>query len=44
MIIVNNSDNKFEEPCKIYKKFVNACMVNVIHAKALPGSVLYIED
>ena len=32
--------HKFEEPCKIYKKFVNACMVNVIHAKALPGCVL----
>ena len=35
---------KFEEPCRILKKFVHACVVNVIHAKALPGSVLYFED
>ena len=33
---------KFEEPCKILKKFVYACVVNVIHAKALPGSVFSI--
>ena len=32
----------WEEPCGILKKFVYACMVNVIHAKVLPGSVLYI--
>ena len=31
---------KFEEPCRILKKFVHACVVNVIHAKVLPGSVL----
>ena len=30
---------KFEEPCRILKKFLHACMVNVIHAKVLPGSV-----
>ena len=29
-----------EEPCRILKK-VHAC--DVIHAKVLPGSVLYIE-
>ena len=34
---------KFEEPCRILKKFVHACVVNVIQAKVLPGSVLYIE-
>ena len=34
---------KSEEPCRILKKFVHACIVNVIHAKVLPGSVLYIE-
>ena len=34
---------KSEEPCRILKKFVHACVVNVIHAKVLPGSVLYIE-
>ena len=28
---------------KNLKKFVHACMVNVIHAKALPGFVLYVE-
>ena len=31
---------KSEEPCRILKK-VHAC--DVIHAKVLPGSVLYIE-
>ena len=31
---------KFEEPCRILKKFVHACKVNIIHAKVLPGSVL----
>ena len=34
---------KSEEPCRILKKFVPACVVNVIHAKILPGSVLCIE-
>ena len=34
---------KSEEPCRILKKFVHACVVNAIHAKVLPGSVLYIE-
>ena len=29
---------------KNLKKFVHACVVNVIHSKALPGSVLYVED
>ena len=32
---------KSEEPCRILKKFVDACVVNVIHAKVMPGSVLY---
>ena len=32
---------KSEEPCRIFKKFVHACVV--IHAEVLPGSVLYIE-
>ena len=27
---------KFEESCKILKKFVHAFVVNVIHAKVLP--------
>ena len=31
---------KFEESCKILKKFVHAFVVNVIHAKVLPGFVL----
>ena len=31
---------KCEEPCRILKKFVHACVGNVIHAKVLPGSVL----
>ena len=31
---------KSEEPCRILKKFVDACVVNVIHAKVMPGSVL----
>ena len=34
---------KSEEPCRILKKFVHACVDNVIHAKVLPVSVLYIE-
>ena len=34
---------KSEEPCRILKKFVHVCIVNAIHAKVLPGSVLYIE-
>ena len=34
---------KSEEPCRILEKFVYACVVNLIHAKVLPGSVLYIE-
>ena len=34
---------KSEEPCRILKKFLQSCVVNVIHAKVLPGSVLYIE-
>ncbi len=34
---------KSEEPCRILKKSVHACVVNVFHAKVLPGSVLYIE-
>ena len=33
----------FEEPCRILMRFVQACVVNVIHAKALPGSVLYFD-
>ena len=28
-----------EGPCRILKKFVHACVVYVIHAKVLPGSV-----
>ena len=32
-----------EEPCRILKKFEHACVVNAIHAKILPGSVLYSE-
>ena len=35
---------KFEKPWRILKKILHACVVNVIHAKALPGSVLYVED
>ena len=31
---------KFEEPCRILKKLVPACVVNVIHVKALSASVL----
>ena len=34
---------KFEASCRILKKFVHACVDNVIHAKVLPGSVLYSE-
>ena len=34
---------KSEEPCRILKKFVHACVVNVIHAKGLPGFVFYNE-
>ena len=34
---------KSEEPCRILKKFVHASVVNVIHAKVMPGSVLYTE-
>ena len=34
---------KSEEPCRILKKFVHACVFNVIHAKVLSGFVLYIE-
>ena len=30
--------NKFEEPYRILKKFVRACVVNLIHIKVLPGS------
>ena len=33
---------KFEEPCRILKKIVHACVVNIIHVQALPGSVLYV--
>ena len=33
---------EIEEPCEILKKLLPACVVNIIHAKALPGSVLYI--
>ena len=29
--------------CRILKKFVHACVVKVIHTKALPGSVMYVE-
>ena len=29
--------------CWVLLKFVDACVVNVIHAKVLPGSVLYVE-
>ena len=37
---------KFEEPCRIFKKLVPSCVVIVsaIHAKVLLGSVLYVED
>ena len=35
--------DKSEKPCRILKKFVQACIVNVIHAKILPGSVLCVE-
>ena len=31
---------KFEKPYIILRKFVPRCVVNVIHAKVLPGSVL----
>ena len=31
---------KFEELCTILKKFVHVCIVNVIHARILHGSVL----
>ena len=31
---------KFEEPCRILKKLVPACVVNVIHVNALSASVL----
>ena len=31
------------ENIAILKKFVHECVVNVIHAKALPGFVLYVE-
>ena len=34
---------KFEERYRILKKFVHACVVNVIHAEVLSGSGLYIE-
>ena len=34
---------KSEEPSRILKKFVHSCVVNVIHAKVLPGFVLYTE-
>ena len=32
---------KFEEPWRILKKFVHACVVNTIHAKLLPCSVIH---
>ena len=34
---------KSEEPCRILKTFVHACVVKVIHAQVLPGSVLHVE-
>ena len=34
---------KSEEPCRILKKFVHACVVNVIHAKVLPGCLVGYE-
>ena len=34
----------FWEPCKFLKNFVHACVVNVIQGRALPGTVLYIEN
>ena len=34
----------FWEPCKFFKNFVHACVVNVIQGRALPGTVLYIEN
>ena len=34
---------KAEERFRILKKFVHACVVNVIHAKVWPDFVLYIE-
>ena len=34
---------KSEEQCRILKKFVHAFVVNVIPAKVLPVSVLYME-
>ena len=34
---------KSEEPCRTLKKFVHACVVNVIHANVLNSSVLHIE-
>ena len=33
----------FEEPWRILKKFVHACLVNLILAKVLSGSVLYVQ-
>ena len=41
MNLENVGSEKSEEPCRILKKF--ECVVNVIHAKVLPGSVRYIE-
>ena len=38
------SSPKFEEHCRILKKLVPSCVVNVICAKALLGSVMYLED
>ena len=35
---------KFEESFRILKKLVPACVVNVIHAKTLLGSLLYVKD
>ena len=32
-----------EEHIRILKKFVHACVVNAIHAKVLPDSILYNE-
>ena len=31
---------EFEESCRILKKFLHVCVVNVINAKVLSGSVL----
>ena len=40
MNVYRKDCSKFEKPYIILRKFVPRCVVNVIHAKVLPGSVL----